>query len=75
MAISTRWPRTPVTAGPFAFDGHSTPESKAEFGEELDGGIEVFHHDADVVHALDRHDVSRCLATRRFSGGRTTPRS
>src|SRR5262245_36876026 len=30
----------------------------AELGEELDGGIQVFHHDADVVHALGRHDVS-----------------
>ena len=27
-------------------------------GEELNGGIDVFHHDADVVHTLDRHDVS-----------------
>jgi hypothetical protein len=29
-----------------------------DFGEELNGGIEVFHHDADVVHAFDRHGAS-----------------
>src|SRR5690606_23217698 len=46
------------TAGPIAFDGHAAFEGKAEFGEELNGGIEVFHHDADVVHSLDCHDVS-----------------
>src|SRR5690606_29272186 len=28
--------------GPLAFDGHAAFESKAELGEELDGGIEVF---------------------------------
>src|SRR5205814_2526810 len=45
-------------AGPFAFDRHAAFEGKAEFGKELNGGIDVFHHDADVVHTLDRHDVS-----------------
>src|SRR5436189_4008036 len=45
-------------AGPFAFDGHAAFERKAEFGEELNGGIDVFHHDADVVHTLDCQDVS-----------------
>src|SRR5262249_55469182 len=45
-------------AGPFAFDGHAAFEGKAEFGEELNGGIDVFHHDADVVHTLVCHDVS-----------------
>src|SRR6185436_19804791 len=44
--------------GPFAFDGHSAFERKAELGEELNGGIDVFHHDADVVHTLDSQDVS-----------------
>src|SRR5690606_34038466 len=38
------------TAGPFAFDGHAAFEDKSEFGKEPDGGIDVFHHDADVVH-------------------------
>src|SRR3954470_10977695 len=33
-------------------------ELETKFGEELNGGINVFHHDADVVHAPDRHDVS-----------------
>ncbi len=42
----------------FAFDGHASFEGKAEFGEELNGGIDVFHHDADVVHSLDCHNVS-----------------
>src|SRR5437899_2257037 len=37
-------------------------ELEAEFGEELNGGVDVFYHDADVVHTLDRHDVS--LASR-----------
>jgi hypothetical protein len=45
-------------AGPFAFDGHAAFKGKAEFGEELNGGIDVFHYDADVVHTLDCHDVS-----------------
>src|SRR6185503_19779363 len=45
-------------AGPFAFDGHAALEGQAELGEERDGGIEVFHHDADVVHTLDRDDAS-----------------
>jgi hypothetical protein len=40
-------------AGPFALDGHAAFEGKAELGEELNGGIEVFHHDTDVVHALE----------------------
>ena len=33
-------------------------DPEAKFGEELDGGIDVFYHDADVVHTPDRHDVS-----------------
>ena len=45
-------------AGPFAFDGHAPFEGQAEFGIELNGRIEVFDHDADVVHTLDCHDVS-----------------
>ena len=44
-------------AGPFAFDGHSAFEREAELGEERNGGIEVFHHDADVVHTLDGHEA------------------
>jgi hypothetical protein len=55
------------TAGPFAFDGHAAFEGKAELNEELNGGINVFHHDADIVHTLDCHDVSciRCLFVKR----------
>src|SRR6187397_1606260 len=45
-------------ASPFVFDGHAAFEGKAEFSEELNGGIDVFHYDADVVHTLNCHDVS-----------------
>jgi 3-phosphoglycerate kinase len=37
------------------------PELKAQFGEKLNGSVDVFYNDADVVHALDRHDVSLAL--------------
>ena len=30
-----------------------------ELDEELDRGLEVLNHDADVVHPLDRHAVDR----------------
>jgi hypothetical protein len=46
------------SSGPFAFDGHAAFEGKAKFGEERNGSINVFYHDADVVHTLDCHDVS-----------------
>ena len=55
------------STGPFAFDGHATLEGKAEFDEELNGDIKVFHHDADVVHTLDCHDPSLT------PGARVTP--
>jgi hypothetical protein len=45
-------------AGPFAFDGHAALERKTELREEFNGGIEVFHHDGDVVHTLDCQDAS-----------------
>ena len=37
------------------FNGHATFKNEAEFNKERDGRIEVFHHDADVVHTLDCH--------------------
>src|SRR2546422_9730447 len=43
---------------PVSFDWGAPLELEAEFGEELNGGVDVFYHDADVVHTLDRHDVS-----------------
>src|SRR5260221_4281982 len=43
---------------PVSFDWGAPLELEAKFGEELNGGVDVFHHDADVVHTLDRHDVS-----------------
>jgi hypothetical protein len=36
-------------------DGGAPLEFEAEFGEEIDGRIDVFHHDADVIQPLDRH--------------------
>lgn len=45
-------------------------ELEAQFGEERNGGVDVFHHDADVVHALDRHDASRAS-----NKGIVTPRA
>jgi len=53
--------------GPFTIDGHAAFEGKAEFSEKLNCCIDVFHHDADVVHTLDFHDVS--LVTNRRWGG------
>src|SRR5256885_6369550 len=56
MAISTRMWRSPVTRScPVSFDRGSPFELEAQLGEKRDGGIEGFHHDANVVHSLDRH--------------------
>lgn len=41
--------------GPLPLDRRPAFEFQTELVEELDGGIEIFHHDADVVHPLDRH--------------------
>src|SRR5437879_2448671 len=43
---------------PISFDWGAPLELETKFGEELNGGVDVFYHDADVVHTLDRHDVS-----------------
>src|SRR5262245_40147286 len=43
---------------PLSLDWSAPLELETKLGEELNGGINVFHHDADVVHTLDRHDVS-----------------
>src|SRR6185503_2515733 len=43
---------------PVSFDWGAPLELETKLGEELNGGIDVFHHDADVVKTLDRHDVS-----------------
>src|SRR5437764_8742465 len=59
MAISTRMSRNPVTPSAQSPSIGARPSSlEAKFGEELNGGVDVFYHDADVVHTLDRHDVS-----------------
>jgi hypothetical protein len=43
---------------PVTFDWGAPLELEAKVGEELNSGVEVFYHDADVVHSLDRHDAS-----------------
>src|SRR5574341_2215068 len=43
---------------PVSFNCGTPLEIETKFGEELNGGIDVFHYDADVVHTHDRHDVS-----------------
>src|SRR5262249_44126255 len=43
---------------PVSFDWGAPLELETKFGEELNGVIDVFNDDADVVHTLDRHDVS-----------------
>src|SRR5438552_16379494 len=43
---------------PVSFDWGAPLELEAKFGEELNGGVDGFQHDADVVHTLDRHDAS-----------------
>src|SRR5512147_1099099 len=43
---------------PVSFNCGTPLEIETKFGEELNGGIDVCHHDADVVHTHDCHDVS-----------------
>src|SRR5206468_5660396 len=57
---------------PISFDWGAPLELEAEFGEELNGGVDVFYHDADVVHTLDRHDVSLASSALRLSGRRVS---
>src|SRR5262249_9778049 len=57
---------------PGSLDWGAAFELETKFGKELDGGIEVCHHDADVVHALDRHDVFSQRGVRTHSGRTTT---
>src|SRR5687767_11829183 len=53
---------------PVSFDWGAPLELEAKFGEELNGGVDVFYHDADVVHPLDRHDVSLASNEPKLSG-------
>src|SRR5579862_7771402 len=46
-------PHDPVH--PATLDGRLALQHESEFDEELSGGCEVVHHNADVVHPLDRH--------------------
>ena len=66
MHASMPFARSPAHAaqagdpvGPVAFDRGAPLEREAKLGEERNGSVEVFHHDADVVHSRDRHDVIR----------------
>jgi hypothetical protein len=52
---------------PVSFNCGTPFEIETKFGEELNGGIDVFHHDADVVHTHDCHDVS-LASNAEFSG-------
>src|SRR5437762_1296574 len=55
---------------PVSFDWGAPLELEAKFGEELNGGIDVFYHDADIVHTLDRHDASWRLTVTLSGRGR-----
>src|SRR5713101_2804027 len=54
---------------PVSFDWGAPLKLETKFDEELNGSINVFHHDADVVHTLDRHDVSLASNDRRSAAG------
>src|SRR5574341_959574 len=60
---------------PVSFDWGAPLELETKFGEELNGGVDVFYHDADVVHTLDRHDVSLASNGLRLSCGPGRPPS
>lgn len=42
-----------------SFNRSTSFELETELSEERDGRIDVLHHDADVVHAHDGHDVRK----------------
>src|SRR5690606_26461251 len=42
---------------PLPLDRGAPHEVEAELGEEIDRGIQVLDHDADVVHPLDAHGI------------------
>src|SRR5882672_5576628 len=56
---------------PVSFDWGAPLEREAKFAEELNGGVDVFYHDADVVHTPDRHDVSPVICPLRHRTDRT----
>jgi len=56
---------------PVSFDWGAPLEVEAKLGEELNGGIDVFYHYADVVHTLDGHDFSLALITCQWYSART----
>jgi len=40
---------------PVSFNCGTPLEIETKFGEEPNAGIDVFHHDADVVHSFKHH--------------------
>src|SRR5690606_25572114 len=54
---------------PVALDGHASFQIKAKFGKELNRGVEVLHHDADIIHPLNGHRGSFLLAAKRRMAG------
>jgi hypothetical protein len=51
-------PQPSYAASPFVINTHAAFEGKAEFDEELNRAIEVFDHDANVIHSFDCHVVT-----------------
>jgi hypothetical protein len=43
---------------PASFNWGTSLESETKFCEEFNGGINVFDHDADVIHTRNCHDIS-----------------
>ena len=46
------------TICPLSLDWRAPFELEPKFRKELNGGVHVFYDDADIVHTLDRHDLS-----------------
>src|SRR5207249_4385505 len=61
------------TIRPLPFDRGAPVKFEAKFGEERNGGVDVFYHKADVVHSLDRHDVPWRLTDAKPFSGRGRP--
>src|SRR5438876_11332395 len=56
--VDAHVPQSSDAICPVSFDWGAPLEVEAKLGEELNGGVDVFYHYADVVHTLDGHDVS-----------------
>ena len=47
--------------GPLSFDKGPPFQPETQFSEEFDRGIEILHHDADIIHPLNSHTPSQFL--------------